>query len=739
MQVAYVLYWWLALIAVGFVSFPLTSRICSSLADKGYSISRIIGLTFLTFISWMLSSLHILPFGYANIGVSILILVAVSFFFGKKNLKISEWPRKKILISELVFTVAFILFLLIRMGKPDIYYHGFADAVFNHAFVESILRGGYAPPIDPWYAGESVPYYYGGHYVVALLTKFTGVPTAIAFNIAIAMFASLAACACYGLGYNITKRKLYGLLAVLFVCIAGYTSGAFQLVANATNHTVLGYPPIGAKNVVDWMSSFDFGATWLVNGAIVQYPYYSFMTGDMHSFFMSIPFQITYITLIFAVFQKSRSDVSSSRSDTLLDIAILSVCLGFFFILNTWEFPTYVIFTFAAFIILKIRPSIRENLFMPLFIAALGFTLYLPYYLSGRMSGFNGFGLLPSGIRTSLAQFLEYGVLFLFILITFVLMLWKREFLAGKRAIVVSVALFIPIVLIAVFLHFQILVIVVPIGLLCLYFLYKSKAKTEREFILLLILMGVALAFFCDFMYIKDALSGQWVRFNTVMKLYHPLWIFLGLAATYGVYYVLQHLNAKRKLIRIGKAAWIGIVALLIIVSLIHPVASTVSMTSGRHNDVCGFNRGTLDGMAYIEGVNKGDFEAIKWINENIKGSPVILEMPGNLATYSSRVSAFTGLPTVIGWGTWEVMWRTGGQNVSERNNDVDLIYNTADNNKALELLKKEPYNVEYIYVGSLERDKYTAEGLQKFDTFKNDYHLIYQNEGVNIYQLKGD
>ena len=107
-------------------------------------------------------------------------------------------------------------------------------------------------------------------------------------------------------------------------------------------------------------------------------------------------------------------------------------------------------------------------------------------------------------------------------------MLWKREFFAGKRAIVVAIALLIPIILLAVFLHFQILVVVVPIGLLCLYFLYKSKVRAEREFILLLILMGVALAFFCDFIYIKDAFGGNNERFNTVMKVYCQVWIFLG-------------------------------------------------------------------------------------------------------------------------------------------------------------------------------------------------------------------
>jgi len=314
------------------------------------------------------------------------------------------------------------------------------------------------------------------------------------------------------------------------------------------------------------------------------------------------------------------------------------------------------------------------------------------------------------------------------------LVLWKKAFFGGKRAIITAFLFLTPVVLLAVFVHYQILVIVVPVGFLCLYFLYKSRERAERKFVLLLIIMAVALAFFCDFVYIRDALSGDWVRLNTVLKLYHQLWIFLGIAAAYGVYNVLHYLDGKRIFVRIGKVMWIGIVVVLIAVALVHPIASTLSMASGRH-DGFGINRGTLDGMAYLREVSEGDYEAIQWINKNIDGSLVILEMPGDVGTYSSRVSAFTGLPTVIGWRSDEILWRASGNDVYGRINDVDLVFNTSDNANALELLKK--YNVAYIYIGALERDKYTAMGLQKFDNYTDSYDQIYMNEGVSIYKVE--
>jgi len=133
--------------------------------------------------------------------------------------------------------------------------------------------------------------------------------------------------------------------------------------------------------------------------------------------------------------------------------------------------------------------------------------------------------------------------------------------------------------------------------------------------------------------------------------------------------------------------------------------------------------------------VDKGDYEAIQWINENIDGSPVVLEAPGVSGKLSPRISTFTGLPTVLGGG-WETVWRhASGFNVGARGEDVDMIYNTPDNDKALALLAK--YDVEYIYIGAGEREAYESEGLAKFATRPEDYTLVYEGEGVTIYEVR--
>ena len=730
-QVAYVICWWLALEVIGLVSFPLVSRVCTGLTDKGYSISKLVGLVILTYFTWMFSSLKILPFGLGSIILAFVLLAVLSVGFGRKQLRIADWPRKQIIISEAIFSVFFVISVLIMLGSPDIYFSGASDAYVNFAFLNSTLRADYFPPPDPWFAGASVPYYYGGHLLTAVLATVTKVPASISFNLAGAMFLALAIGAAYGLGYNITKKKLYGFLAALFVCIVGYMAGAFQLMAFLSHHQILGYQPSGAPNIAEWLLGFDFWtAPWQVKGAIVHYPYFSFVMGDLHSYFMSIPFQLMFITLIFALLQKSNSKEDTAKQSVILDIFILALCLGFFYILNTWEYPTYAIFVLLAFILLRIRPSLMGTVAVSVAIIALSFVLYMPYYLSSSdMSGYTGLGLLKAEIRTSLAEILKFCGLFLFATCSLLFILSKREILRSKIGIAIAVFILIATVLAAVFLKFQLLVILVPVVLLSLFYILRSKQKSGKEFALLLLIMGAALAFFGDFLYVDDALSGTAERFNTVLKVYHQMWVFLGIASALAVYYVLSNLGKKTKIV------WVIVLVVLILVSLVHPVASTTSMLSGR-SIYWGMSRGTLDGMSYIEKVDKGDYAAIRWMNEQIKGAPVILEAPnGGPGVYVGRVSTFTGLPAVMGWGICELLWRLSWTDVEERIKDGEMIYNTLDNDEAMRLLRK--YDVRYIYVGATERKTYDEVGLQKFAAQPENYQLVYENEGVSIFQVR--
>ena len=65
------------------------------------------------------------------------------------------------------------------------------------------------------------------------------------------------------------------------------------------------------------------------------------------------------------------------------------------------------------------------------------------------------------------------------------------------------------------------------------------------------------------------------------------------------------------------------------------------------------------------------DKEIIDYINKNIIGQPIILEAQGDSYTDFARISANTGLPTVLGWTVHEWLWRGSYDVPSARFDDI--------------------------------------------------------------------
>jgi uncharacterized membrane protein len=164
----------------------------------------------------------------------------------------------------------------------------------------------------------------------------------------------------------------------------------------------------------------------------------------------------------------------------------------------------------------------------------------------------------------------------------------------------------------------------------------------------------------------------------------------------------------------------------------------------------------TLDGMAYMtEAVYDdggpddspgatyplaGDYAAIRWLEDNVEGSPVVLEGNTPLYRWGSRVSVYTGLPTVLGWDWHQTQQRAGyGSLIEERKDDVEtMLGGRGSFGRIKPLLDK--YHVRYIYIGELERTYYDAAGLRKFAqaAAAGELTVVYDADGVTIYRYDG-
>lgn len=192
---------------------------------------------------------------------------------------------------------------------------------------------------------------------------------------------------------------------------------------------------------------------------------------------------------------------------------------------------------------------------------------------------------------------------------------------------------------------------------------------------------------------------------------------------------------------------WWAAFALLFFAGMLYPIFATRAKVNDRF--VAG-SPPSLNGMDYMDAavyhdnnrelILKYDREAIEWLRENVDGSPVILEGNAPLYHWASRVSSYTGLPTIIGWDWHQKQQRSiiDGSIIDHRIDAVRAIYNTRDANDALTMLKR--FRASYIYVGDVERTFYDAQGLAKFDAMvrAGQLELVYQNERVKIYKVKG-
>jgi uncharacterized membrane protein len=239
------------------------------------------------------------------------------------------------------------------------------------------------------------------------------------------------------------------------------------------------------------------------------------------------------------------------------------------------------------------------------------------------------------------------------------------------------------------------------------------------RFVLLCAVTGLLLTLSVEFFYLTDNFR---VRMNTIFKFYFQAWVLMAIASAFAVYWLSRGRGWLRSAFSL--AFW-----LLFAMGLVYPVLGNAARAGNFDHAP------TLDGTAYLRSSRPDDYAAVAWLNENVGGAPTILEAPGTGGSsyvYEGRVSALTGLPTLLGWAGHEGQWRGSYDVQHAREPDIETIYNSLDPETALTLLDK--YDITYVYVGPLERTKYDARGLSKFERFMD---VVYRKGDVTIYKVR--
>ena len=240
-------------------------------------------------------------------------------------------------------------------------------------------------------------------------------------------------------------------------------------------------------------------------------------------------------------------------------------------------------------------------------------------------------------------------------------------------------------------------------------------AQTALPFVLLLIFTGVLLTLGPEFVYLRDNFG---LRINTIFKFYYQTWVMFGVAALFALDYLWHRARTS------GIVAAAGY-ALLLAGALLFPLYAVNSRAQEYAEPP------TLNGMAQLSVYNPDEYDAIMWLRENVSGPAVILEAVGGQYSNFGRISAHTGLPTVLGWAGHEYQWR--GSSTPEpglRTPAVQQVYAEPDWEQTAEILDR--YNVQFVYLGPLEIATYGSEGLDKL---ASRLAVAYANNSVTIYR----
>lgn len=760
------LVWLLAVELIGFLALPLCLVLFGPLAGRGYLLSKILGLLIVSFAAWLMASIGVMDFSRASVIVAMLILAAISALVGwRRREELTSFIRENmrlILVMEALFLVAFLAFLAVRVANPDLW-HPFrgGEKPMDFAYLNAVTRSTVMPPYDPWFAGGFLNYYYFGQFVVASLIRLTGVVPAVAYNLAVPMLFALTAGAAFAIVYALAEGArrtlggavkgpvLAGIGAAVLVGVAANIDGLFQVAQGAWRALFLSQP-FGTFDY--WQSSRMF-ASGSPGNEITEFPFFTFLFADLHAHLIAIPFTLLALGLGISLFLGAWSG-RRRRLELWTGVIVLGLTVGALRIMNAWDFPTYLLLGVVAIVggeLLGARGALGTRIVRAVALASLmaviSHVAYLPFHQNFEL--FNN-GVVASQTRTPLWRYWAIHAPFLFLILSYIVWRGRRVLPAAMSRLGLSPEwLLLYMTIPATFgaaaaiigyatVVFAILTIAAILGLVVIGLASPTPRLRYELVIAGMAVVALAIGAGVDILTVNNDIG----RMNTVFKFYLQAWILMSLASAYIAWRLASSGAFSLRRLSVPRGAWMTVAAVLVIAIMIYPVLGTRARLRDRFNtDEIG-----IDGMAFMNLATnfyestpialRHDLEAIRWLQDNVEGSPVIVEGLTKLYRWGNRVSIYTGLPTVVGWDWHQRQQRVDYDwAVTQRRRDVDRIYSTPDPETALRLMKQ--YGARYLYVGELEEVTYPAVGVAKFARMESMGLLpIYTNEKVTIYEL---
>ncbi|MCD6302552.1 MAG: glycosyltransferase family 39 protein, partial [Anaerolineae bacterium] len=468
--------WLLALYVLAWGTFPLAHALFRGLADRGYLLSKALGLLLFGYLAWLLPSLRVAPnsvglmWGCAGAVVMAGAVVAYAQRDALGAFLRTRW--RHLVRSELLFLALFGLSLAIRWANPDLWHPVMGgEKPMDLAYLNAILRSKWFPPYDPWFAGGYINYYYLGLAQMASAIKLTGIVPTTAYNLAVpTLFALTGTGACavvHGLladgdaeggwwsrawGYGLAGTVavvLLGNLGQVKLLWEGWKALGATAVSDATPSALVAVAR-GVTGIWRWLfegQQLAFRPEWwywnasriMAHGEINEFPFFTFLYGDLHAHMTALPYALLALGIMVSVVRRRSARITPAPRLTahwlcwirrlpwarLGECAALALVLGYLWGSNTWDLPTYAGILGVCLALtewdragrLDARGLLRAGCWLALTLGV-SYVLTWPYH-ANYGAGYTSVRLWQDA-RTSLSENLWIHGLFLYVLYAYV-------------------------------------------------------------------------------------------------------------------------------------------------------------------------------------------------------------------------------------------------------------------------------------------------------------------------------
>ncbi|MEO1288332.1 MAG: DUF2298 domain-containing protein [Chloroflexota bacterium] len=463
--------WWLLVTLAGLSALPFALRFLSGLPDRGYTLSRALGMLLVALIYWLLASYGFIgnsTGGMVFAWVIVLSLGLVAYFTGDNRVNLRDYWRENrsvIIVAELLFVTLLAVMMVYRAYQNDTFW---TEKPMEMAFISGIMRSETFPPNDPWMAGYAISYYYFGYVMTAMLTMLSGINSGYGFSMMIVTTFALAGLTIFGVGYNLARSRtidssngkgrtpalLTGLLAFVFVLVmSNFQFALFETpfrTANVpasyfewwnmqgfTDLESISYIPQGNAPLLttpvthpdQWyqggfgwwwhtsriLTDYNFDGSYAAIQPINEVPAFSFILMDLHPHVLSLPFVVLAIGMALNI-------VLLGQNPSNYHTVLYGLIAGALFFLNTWDGPLFLVFIAGAEALRRViyrDGSLLTDDWLALIrfgasLLAVTFITYLPFFISFRSQAG---GLVPNLMTPTAFQhyFLMFGPMLLLI------------------------------------------------------------------------------------------------------------------------------------------------------------------------------------------------------------------------------------------------------------------------------------------------------------------------------------